>query len=86
MDENDILLLVCQNIKMLLTRQEQTLMFSRTAVEVLKKRQPLERDDSERLHILLKQLDDAQTPAMLHRWRQKLDDAILALKDSQKRP
>jgi hypothetical protein len=83
-DYQGILLLICQNMKMLLTRQEQILMFSQAAFEVLKRRLPLERDDSERLRILQKQLDDAQTPEVLRGALQKLDDAILALNVPQK--
>ncbi|MGD0010789.1 MAG: hypothetical protein ABSE93_19870 [Terriglobia bacterium] len=73
----DIWLLVCQCMKTLLTRQEKMLEFSRAAFEALWKRQPLEQGDAERLRILLRELDDAQTLRELQVLRKELEAVVL---------
>lgn len=76
-----ILLLLCQCMKILLTRQEKTEVFSRTAFKALWNRQPLEQDDARKLRTLQEGLDDAQALADLQELHRKLDAVIPALKD-----
>lgn len=80
----DTSLLICQCIKVLLTRQEKAEAFSRAAFKALWNRQPLEQDDAQRLRIFQAELDDAQALEELQKLGQKLDAAILGLKDPRK--
>ncbi len=80
----DTSLLICQCMKVLLTRQEKILEFSRATFAALWERQPIEQGHKPRIQALLKELDDAQALEDLQKLGQKLDVAILALKDRQK--
>jgi hypothetical protein len=80
----DISLLICQCMKVLLTRQEKAEAFSRALFEALWRRLPLEQDDVQKLRTFLKEFDGGQAPEELQKLGQKLDAAILALKDPQK--